>query len=95
MHCYKDLAADSDGNLIVASMKYEYEDDSQTSLVSYPHLNVFDGTEWKTISGDFTDGVPPVAVSTIGNAIYYIYGDAATINAANDPSAIKSRKLTK
>ena len=89
-----DLAADSDGNLIVASMKYEYEDESQTSLVSYPHLNVYDGTGWKTISGDFTDGVLPVAVSATGNDIYYIYGDAATVNAANDPSSVKSRKLT-
>jgi len=90
-----DLTADSDGNLIVVSMKYEYEDESQTSLVSYPHLNVYDGTEWKTISGDFTDGVSPVAVTATGNDIYYIYGDAATVNAANDPSAIKSKKLTK
>ncbi len=90
-----DLTADSDGNLIVASMKYEYEDESQTTLVYYPHLNVYDGTEWKTISGDFTDGIPPVAVSAIGNDVYYIYGDVATVNAANDPSAIKSKKLTK
>lgn len=89
-----DLTSDSDGNLIVASMKYEYEDESQTSLISFPHLNVFDGSEWKTISGDFTDGVQPVGVNTIGNDIFYIYGDAATVNAVNDPSAIKSRKLT-
>ena len=90
-----DLTADSDGNLIVASMKYEFEDASQTSLISFPHLNLYDGTEWKAISGDFTDGVPPVVVSTIGNDIYYIYGDAASINDVNDPSAIKSKKLTK
>ncbi len=90
-----DLTSDSDGNLIVASMKYEYADESQTSLISFPHLNVYDGTEWKTISGDFTDGVPPVAVTTIANDIYYIYGDAETVNAVNDPSAIKSKKLTK
>lgn len=90
-----DLTANSDGELIVASMKYEYEDESQTSLVSYPHLNVYDGTEWKTISGDFTDGVPPVALSAIGNDVYYIYGDVTTVNAANDPSAIKLKKLTK
>lgn len=90
-----DLTEDSDGNLIVASMKYEYEDESQTSLVSYPHLNVYDGTGWKTISGDFTDGVPPVAVCAIGTDIYYIYGDATTVNDVNDPSAIKSKTLTK
>ena len=90
-----DLTSDSDGNLIVASMKYEYADESQTSLISFPHLNLYDGTEWKTISGDFTDGVLPVAVTTIANDIYYIYGDAETVNAVNDPSAIKSKKLTK
>lgn len=90
-----DLTIDSEGNLIVASMKYEFEDESQTSLISFPHLNVYDGTEWKTISGDFTDGVAPVAVTTIANEIYYIYGDAATINAVNDPSTIKSKKLIK
>ncbi len=90
-----DLTVDSDGNLIVASMKYEFEDETQTSLISFPHLNVYDGTEWKTISGDFTDGVLPVAVNAIANDIYYMYGDAATINDVNDPSAIKSKKLTK
>jgi hypothetical protein len=90
-----DLTSDSDGNLIVASMKWEYADESQTSLISFPHLNVYDGTEWKTVSGDFTDGVLPVAVTTIANDIYYMYGDVATVNAVNDPSVIKSRKLTK
>ncbi|MFO7933728.1 MAG: hypothetical protein R6U78_06575 [Bacteroidales bacterium] len=90
-----DLTADADGNLVVASMKYEFEDESQTSLISYPHLNVFDGTEWKTISGDFTDGVLPVALTASGNDIYYFYGDAATVNDVNDPSSIKSKRLTK
>jgi hypothetical protein len=90
-----DLASDSDGNLIVASMKYEFEDESETSLISFPHLNLYDGTDWKTISGDFTDGVLPVAVTTKANEIYCIYCDAETVNAVNNPSVIKSKKLTK
>lgn len=90
-----DFAIDTDGNLIVASMKYEFADESQTTLVNYPHLNVYDGTEWKTISGDFTDGVIPVTVSTVGTDIYYNYGDAETVNDTNDPSTLKSKKLSK
>jgi len=90
-----DLTVDSDGNLIVASMKAEYADESQTSLVSYPHLNVYDGSEWKTISADFTGGMDPVALSTIGTDIYYIFGDASTENASGDPTSIQSMKLVK
>jgi hypothetical protein len=86
-----DLTADLDGNLVVASMKYEFADESQ---IIYPHLNVYDGSEWKIISGDFTDGVLPVAVNAIDTEIYYIYGDASSVNATNDPSSIKSKKLT-
>ncbi|MBD3276620.1 MAG: hypothetical protein GF372_14995 [Candidatus Marinimicrobia bacterium] len=90
-----DLTVDSEGDLIVASMKYEYADASQTSLISYPHLNLYDGTEWNTISGDFTDGVPPVTVTASGTDIYYIYGDASSVNSANDPASIRGMKLVK
>jgi len=90
-----DLTSDSDGNLIVASMKYEFEDESQTSLISFPHLNVYDGTEWKTISGDFTDGIVPVCLNAIGTDIVYIYGDATSENASGDPTRIKSKKMSK
>ncbi len=90
-----DLTSDSDGNLIVASMKYEFEDESQTSLISFPHLNVYDGTEWKTISGEFTDGIVPVCLNAIGTDIVYIYGDATSENASGDPTRIKSKKMSK
>ena len=90
-----DLTVDSDGNLIVASMKVEYADESQTSLVMYPHLNLYDGSEWKTISADFTGGIEPVALSTIGTDIYYLYGEAATENGAGDPTSLQSMKLVK
>ncbi len=90
-----DLTIDSDGNLIVASMKYEYADESQTTLINYPHLNLYDGSQWKALSGDFTDGILPVTVSAIGTDIYYVYGEKASENAANDATVLKAKKLTK
>lgn len=90
-----DLTADSEGNLIVASMKFEYADASQTSLINYPHLNLYDGSEWKTLSGDFTDGILPVTVSAIGTDIHYVYGEKATENEAQYATVLKGRKLSK
>ena len=90
-----DLTSDSEGNLIVASMKYEYADESQTTLINYPHLNLFDGNEWKTLSGDFTDGVLPVTVSAIGTDVYYIHGDKASETATHDATVLKAKKMTK
>lgn len=83
------LSIDSDGNLIVASMQME------SAELIYPYLNIYDGTEWKTITGEFSDGMTPVSISTIGTDIYYTYGDASTENASGDPTAIKSKKFTK
>jgi len=90
-----DLTIDSEGNLIVASMKFEYADASQTSLINYPHLNLYDGSQWKTLSGDFTDGTLPVTVSTIGTDVYYICGDKASETASHDATVLKAKKLTK
>lgn len=84
-----DIGIDSDGSLVIASINYE----SPTSI--YPYLSVFDGSEWKTISADFTGGMDPVALSTIGTDIYYIYGDAATENGAGDPTSLQSMNLVK
>ncbi|MEE4197891.1 MAG: hypothetical protein V2I54_09610 [Bacteroidales bacterium] len=89
-----DLTIDNEGNLIVASMKYEYADESQTSLINYPHLNLYDGSEWKTLSGDFTDGIIPVTVSAIGTDIYYVYGEKASETATHDATVLKAKKLT-
>ncbi|MFW5752179.1 MAG: hypothetical protein ACOCW8_02455 [bacterium] len=36
-----------------------------------------------------------MAITTIVNKVYYIYGDAETVNAVNDPSAIKLKKTDK
>ena len=90
-----DLTADSEGNLIVASMKYEYADESQTTLINYPHLNLYDGSQWKTLSGDFTDGILPVTVSTIGTDVYYVYGEQVSQNASNDATVLKAKQMTK
>ncbi|MFO7939136.1 MAG: hypothetical protein R6U66_05245 [Bacteroidales bacterium] len=90
-----DLTTDSEGNIIVASMKYEYADESHTTLISYPHLNLYDGSEWKALSGDFTDGTIPVTVSTIGTDVYYVYGEKASETATHDATVLKAKKLTK
>jgi hypothetical protein len=90
-----DLTVDSDGNLIVASMKYEYADAAQTELIDYPHLNLYDGSEWKTVSGDFSDGIRPVTVSANGTDLYYVYGDKATETALHDATVLKARKFSK
>ncbi len=80
---------DSEGLLIVSSMKIESAD------VHYPYINVYDGTEWKTISDDFSDGTEPTGLESIGTDIYYIYGDASSQGQWVDPTIIKSKKYTK
>ena len=83
------LTVDSEDNVIIASQKIE----SQT--VFYPALFLFDGSDWKIISGDFSDGDTPLAIRTIGTDIYYVYGDASNQTATNDPKNLKSSKFTK
>lgn len=84
------LTIDSEDNLVAASFYY---DEATTSF--HPYLNVFDGTEWKTVSGDFSDGMGPVCVSAIGTDIIYVYGDAASENPIGDPAIIKSVRFSK
>ncbi len=83
------IAVDSDGNVIICSEKIE----SQSAI--YPALFLYDGNNWKSVSGDFSDGDSPVAVRTIGTDIYYAYGDASNQTALNDPKALKSARFTK
>lgn len=83
------IAIDSEDNLIVSSMKFV------SAEIFYPYLNLYNGTDWQTISGDFSDGMDPVSVGTMGTDIIYVYGDASSENASGDPTAIKSKKLTK
>jgi hypothetical protein len=80
---------DSEGNVIVSSMKAE------SAEVHYPYINIFDGTEWKTISDDFSDGTEPTGLESIGTDIYYIYGDEASEGQWVDPTILKSKKYTK
>ena len=80
---------DSEGSLIVSSMKAE------SAEVHYPYINVFDGTEWKTISDDFSGGTDPTGLESIGTDVYYIYGDAASQGQWVDPTILKSKKYTK
>ena len=76
-------------NEIFATEKFE------SAESHYPTLYLFDGTDWKTISGDFSNGTTPLGIETIGTDIYYIFGDASSENAIGDPTIIKSKKLTK
>ncbi|MDF1576504.1 MAG: hypothetical protein P1P86_15055 [Bacteroidales bacterium] len=82
------LVSDSDGNLIVSSMNIE------SAEVIHPFLSVYDGSEWKSISGDFSGGIDPVALQTVGTTIYYLYGDAANLNALEEPQSVKTMKLS-
>jgi hypothetical protein len=84
------ITIDTDGNLIVVSFNYN------TSTASfYPNLKLYDGTDWKTISGDFSDGIDPAIVSAVGTDLIYVYGDGVSENGAGDPTIIKSKKMTK
>jgi len=80
---------DSEGSLIVSSMKVE------SAELHYPYINVYDGTEWKTISDDFSDGTEPTGIESIGTDIYYIFGDATSQGQWIDPTILKSKKYTK
>ncbi len=84
------IAIDSEENLIVASMKY-----NESTNSFYPFLNLYNGMEWKTISGAFSDGIDPVSISAIGTDIIYNYGDAFNVNTIGDPQILKSKKFTK
>lgn len=83
------FAIDSNGHLVVSSMKFESAD------VFYPFINVFDGTDWKTITGDFSDGMDPVSIIATGTDIIYTCGDATSENTIGDPTVITSKKLSK
>jgi hypothetical protein len=83
------ITVDSDDDVIIASQKCE----SPTEC--YPALFLYDGSHWKSVSGDFSDGDKPLAIRTIGTETYYVYGDASNQTATNDPKNLKSLKFTK
>ncbi len=83
------MAIDSDGNIIFVTEKFE------SAESHYPALYLFDGTDWNTISGDFSDGKNPISVHTYGTDIYYVYGDATNLTSSGKTKAIKSMKLSK
>ena len=87
------MAIDADGNLISCSIKAELVSDSEVLL--YPNLILYDGSQWNTVSGDYTDGRDPIGISTVGNEIYYFYGEKATQNASNQSTVLKAKKLNK
>lgn len=83
------MAIDSDGNIIVSTEKVE------SAESHYPALYLFDGTDWNTISGDFSNCLRPVGIESIGTDIYFIYGDASSQNAAGQPTVLQSKKYSK
>ncbi|MDA3863520.1 MAG: hypothetical protein PF689_06580 [Deltaproteobacteria bacterium] len=84
----QDFTIDSQGNIIVASFKYE----SAESI--YPYLNLYDGTTWKTIDDDFSNTAVPVNLESINNDIYFTCGDKTSVNDFNHPTTIISKKYT-
>ena len=87
------MSVDTDGNLIVSSKKGEKV--SETQVITYPYLIQYDGSQWKTVSGDFTDGYEPIAVSTTGSDIFYFYGRDDGQNGSFQTTVLKTKKLTK
>jgi len=83
------LSIDSEGNVILTSVKYESQDNI------YPFINIYDGSSWKTLSDDFSTGLDPVAVSTINTDIYYMYGNASSEDSNGNPTVIESKKYSK
>ncbi|PLX10786.1 MAG: hypothetical protein C0597_16200 [Marinilabiliales bacterium] len=84
-----DITIDSDGNVIISSIKYESE------TLIYPSLSLYNGATWSTISGDFSEGIKPVSVHADGTSIYYIYGDKTNVTSWGDTKSLKSVKFTK
>jgi hypothetical protein len=87
------MSVDNDGNLIASSIKGEKV--SETEVILYPHLILYDGSQWNTVSGDFTDGRDPIGISTNGTDIFYFYGEKATQNSSHQSTILKAKKLTK
>jgi hypothetical protein len=87
------MSVDTDGNLIVSSTKGEKI--SETEVILFPYLILYDGSKWNTVSGDFTDGRDPIGVSTTGTDIFYFYGEKATQNSSQQSTVLKTKKLTK
>ncbi len=83
------LTVDSDGKVIICSHKLVSES------VHYPFLNLYDGSKWNTISGDFSDGIKPVSVHADGTNIIYVYSDKNNTTSWNQTKSIKSIKFTK
>ncbi len=84
-----DITVDTDGNVIISSIKYE------SATLSYPNLSLYNGNTWNTISGDFSDGMTPVSVHADGTTLYYVYGDKGNVTTWGDTKSIKSAKFTK
>lgn len=84
-----DLAVDSEENIILASQIFASQDEL------YPALSLFDGTEWKRISGDFSGGADPVAIGVSGTDIYFVRGDVSSENMQMDPTVLISSKHSK
>ena len=75
--------------ILITSIKVE------SATLHYPNLSLYDGSNWNTISGNFSDGKYPVSAHADGTNIYYVYGDANNLTSWNETKAIKSMKLTK
>ena len=81
-----DMAFDNLGNPVVMYPVFI----SQTAIEI--HLAVFNNSQWKELSGDFTNHIPPGALET-EDGLYFVYGDGT--NTTNDlPKTLKIEYLT-
>jgi hypothetical protein len=83
-----DLTVDDDGHVVVASLYVE----STESI--YPVVNRYDGAQWATLSGDFSNGVPPVDLTALGTDLIYTYGDAASLDVNHHATVLCSDRLS-
>lgn len=64
-------------------------------MIIFPYLVLYDGSQWNTVSGDFSDGFDPIAVSTTGTDIFYFYGEENGQTGSYQTTVLKTKKLTK
>ena len=82
-----DISVDTNNQVFIASMKYV------SASFIYPTINFYSNGEWKAVSGDFSDGILPVDLTSNGTDIYYVYGNNVNQTTWFAPTSLKSAKF--
>ncbi len=83
------LTVDEKGNLFIISTRFV------SAGGIYPAVFAYDGTTWKIMPGNFTDGIRPAGVMAMGTDIYYVYGDAGDLAPDQQPKTLKAATFKK